>query len=121
MLQGNVVDMDSYKAIMRYNNYQHDPASKGNPMNAICSRADLAGSVMGCYDTKVTSWSWFQQQRSAIVNGPTQSHGLPPFSWSEQNGKYEHVSHTGQPKVFDFEFQDEYFSDNMQWNSYRYA
>lgn len=116
--QGTVVDMDSFKAILRYNDYKNDPISNGNPYNAICSRGDLAGKASGCYDTKVTSWSWFQQQKSSIINGPTQSHGLPPFSWKEQNGKYEDITHEGQPDVFDFDFQDEYFSDSLQWKSY---
>ena len=110
--QGGVVDMDSYKAIMRYNDYKNDPYSHGNPMNAICSRGDLAGSAGGCYDTKVTSWSWFQKSKASIINGPTQSHGLPPFSWNEQSGKYENVAHEGQLNEFNYEFQDEYFNDS---------
>lgn len=112
-----MVNMSTYKALMRYNDYKNDPISNGNPNNAICSRGDLAGSPGGCYDTKVTCWSWFQKQRSAIINGPTRSHGLPAFSWKEQNGKYEKMSHIGQPEVFDFDFQDEHFflpQDNVR-------
>lgn len=109
--QGTVVDMDSYKAIMRYNDYKNDPYSDGNPMNAICSRGDLAGSAGGCYDTKVTSWSWFQNMHASIINGPTQSHGLPAFHWDEQNGKYEDVAHEGQANLFNYDFQDEYFDE----------
>merc|ERR1712146_674972 len=54
--QTTVVDLDSFKAIMRYNDYKNDPYAKGDPYNAICSRGDLESdspSPGGCYDTKV--------------------------------------------------------------------
>ena len=53
--QATVVDMDSFKALLRSNAYQTDPYSKGDPFNAICSRGDLGGYAGGCYDTKVTT------------------------------------------------------------------
>ena len=50
-----VMDMESMKYIMRYNNYKNDSYSLGSPMNAICSRGDLLDppEAGGCYDTKV--------------------------------------------------------------------
>jgi len=39
--QGKVHDLESMKAMMRYNDFKHDPYAKGNPMSAICSRGDL--------------------------------------------------------------------------------
>lgn len=52
---GGVVDMASLRAIMRYNDYTHDPYAHGSPYAAICSRGDLAAhpSPGGCYDSKV--------------------------------------------------------------------
>ena len=38
--QGSVVDMESFKKIMRYNDYREDPYSEGNPTYAICARGD---------------------------------------------------------------------------------
>ena len=38
---GNVVDMQSFQYIMRYNDYLNDPYAMGNPFSAICSRGDL--------------------------------------------------------------------------------
>jgi hypothetical protein len=51
--QGKVVDLESFKALLRANDYNTDPYSGGNPWNAICSRGDLVGDDGGCYDTKV--------------------------------------------------------------------
>jgi hypothetical protein len=84
---------------MRYNNYFYDPYSK-SPWDAICSRGDLAsgGSPDGCYDTKVSSYSSFATQSSFVINGPTTSHDLPPFSWSQ----FPAVSHVGLPHVNNF-------------------
>ena len=38
-----VKTLDDFGALMRYNNYKHDPLSHGSPMNAIMARGDLAG------------------------------------------------------------------------------
>jgi len=100
--EGNVVDMNSMKYLMRYNEYKTDPYSEGNPGNAICSRFDLEPtnpSPSGCYDTKVTTASLSKMLISESISGPTYQ-GLPPFSWNEFPG----VVHDGQPTVFDFPF-----------------
>ena len=47
----DVTDVDSGCALIRYNNYEHDPLSMDNPMNAVSSRGDLLPNVrhsMGC-------------------------------------------------------------------------
>lgn len=73
--QGKVVDLESFKAIMRYNDYKNDPYAKGDPNKAICSRGDLSTgpSPGGCYDTKVTSYKLQAQMISQAINGPTTS------------------------------------------------
>lgn len=38
---GTVTNLNTFKAIMRYNDYKNDPYSKNDPGNAICSRFDL--------------------------------------------------------------------------------
>lgn len=63
--------------------------SLGSPMEAVCSRGDVpyAGSAWGhvdpipkgCYDGKVTNLRLALRLQSEVVNGPTTSHGLPPF------------------------------------------
>lgn len=42
--QTNVTSIESMKRMMRYNNYQVDPLSLGNPGYAIASRFDLRGT-----------------------------------------------------------------------------
>lgn len=97
---GTVVDLESFGALMRYNDYLHDPYAT-SPWDAICSRGDLAsggGSPDGCYDTKISAASLFDSFSSYVVNGPTTSHGLPPFSWAQ----YPTVSHVGLPFMNNF-------------------
>lgn len=78
-MKGKVVDMESYKQLLRYANYS-DPYAI-NPSDgsvdygaAICMRGDLghggAGSAGGCYDTKVTSYNHgFWNLSAEAVNG----------------------------------------------------
>jgi len=101
--QGSVTDLTSFQHIMRYNNFKVDPISKGSPFSAICSRGDLGTSneAFGCTDTKVTSFSLYQQGIAYIINGPTTNGGdLPPFSWSA----FPNVVHSGEPELYDFGF-----------------
>lgn len=115
--QATVVDMKSFKAIMRYNNYLKDPyaldpeTKKPNPMSAICSRGDLredSPTPGGCYDTKVTSYKFGAMElRAQAINGPSQSKGngdLPPFSWKD--AKFANRSHAGLPETYNFDFID---------------
>ena len=76
-------------------------------MWAICSRGDLrsdGSSPGGCYDTKVTSFSYgMKSLKAQAINGPSRSKGygdLPPFSWE----KFEDVVHDGLPETYDFDF-----------------
>lgn len=80
--------------------------SGGHPLASICGRGDLeseGGYPTGCYDTKVTDFQMALSMKAEVVNGPTRSHGMAPFSWSDwPQGKYMHHGH---PDVFDFEFE----------------
>jgi len=101
--QGKVVDLTSFKTIMRYNDYKNDPISKGDPGKAICSRFDLDPthpSPGGCYDTKVTNYAMFSKFQAEAINGPTTQNGLPPFAWKA----FANTSHLGLPPVYNFNF-----------------
>jgi hypothetical protein len=103
--QGTVVDMTSFRNLMRSNHYRSDPYAKGSAWNAICSRGDLANppSADGCYDGKTTNSKLIGSMQAYIVNGPTTSQGtLPPFSWTSQ---FNETSHVGQFDTFDFDWQ----------------
>ncbi|XP_030834697.1 phospholipase B-like 1 [Strongylocentrotus purpuratus] len=102
--QGKVVDMESFKKIMRFNDYKNDPYSEGDPSKSICMRGDLMTSPMpnGCYDTKVTNLAMAAKQTSFVINGPTRGDGsLPPFKWV---APFTGWSHVGLPTVYDFNF-----------------
>jgi len=100
--QCNVTDFESFKNILRSNNYKTDPYADGHPGNAICSRFDLESHAYpgGCYDTKVTSSKLVPKMVSQAINGPTTQGGLPAFDWSSFSGYF----HEGQPQVFEFDF-----------------
>ena len=115
---GSVVDMTSYKELMRYANYS-DPYARrrgggggGGDVDygaAICMRGDLAdggaGGAGGCYDTKVTSAKHgFWELTCEAVNGPSSrassaASDLPPFAWRSKD-----QNHRGLPERFDFPF-----------------
>jgi len=111
--QSTVVDLDSFKALLRYNNFKNDPYSEGDPGKSICSRFDLEQvdpGAFGCYDTKVTNYKLQKYLISHAINGPTQSHGLPAFQWTSE---FNSTDHFGQPQLYDFNFQ----VMDPQWNS----
>jgi len=114
--QGTVVDMETFKLLMRYNDflsdpYSVDPTGKPNPSYAICARGDLHwtnASADGCYDSKVTSFnSGAMQLRAKAINGPPRSreHGdLPPFTWYDR--RFSSDMHAGLPQRYVFDFID---------------
>lgn len=112
--QGTVVDMETFRLFMRYNDFLSDPYSvdhtgKPNPYYAICARGDLHwknASADGCYDSKVTSFNFGATRlRAQAINGPPSSlkhRGLPPFTWHD--GRFSGDVHTGLPHQYVFDF-----------------
>nr|XP_033791098.1 phospholipase B-like 1 [Geotrypetes seraphini] len=101
--QANVVDMESLKYIMRYNNYKADPYAEKNPCNTICCRGDLASErpeAFGCYDSKVSDVTLASQFTAFAISGPTVENGLPAFRWSSFND----TVHQGLPELYNFSF-----------------
>mmetsp|Transcript_49674 Transcript_49674/g.118319 ORF Transcript_49674/g.118319 Transcript_49674/m.118319 type:complete len:560 (-) Transcript_49674:105-1784(-) len=114
--QGKIVDMTSFKRVMRYANFS-DPYAIGEGgevdyFAAICARGDLSPTkptMSGCYDSKVTSaLKGFWNLSAEIVNGPTSvasdatggASGNPVFEWTEKAKQ----PHFGQPQKFGFDF-----------------
>jgi len=114
--QGTVVDMETFRLLMRYNNFRSDPYSvdptgKPNPSYAICSRGDLHwtnASANGCYDSKVTSFNFGATRlRAQAINGPPRSRkngDLPPFTWYDR--RFTGDMHAGLPQRYVFDFVD---------------
>eukprot|EP00906_Rhabdomonas_costata_P011186 RCo015823 len=101
-----VQTMSEMKRMIRYNNWQNDSLSQGDPSKAISSRYDLRpypkkNRAFGAKDAKASSWEMVVQQDGAmvVVNGPTTDQ-QPPFRWSQ----YPNLIHPGQPEVFDFDW-----------------
>jgi len=118
--QGSVVDMKSFKKLMRLNNYLKDSYSKGVPTLAIAARGDLnskSPDCRGATDAKVGSINDIkgkQNKKINVVAGPT-NEDLPPFDTVEsecinfQKGRYVFF---GLPKKFEYswvEFGTTYF------------
>jgi len=111
--QGKVNTIDSFKWIMRYNDWQNDPFSDGNAGNGISSRFDLVQgtnhtnpflnqAAFGGVDSKVTSFNEFQDgMKVHAQSGPTYNQQVA-FDW----GKWSGIPHYGQPELFRFGFHE---------------
>ncbi|KAM7309986.1 putative secreted protein [Ixodes scapularis] len=111
--QGKVEDVDSMTALMRYNDYTHDPVSRCNctpPYNAIyaiSSRYDLldpegsydmpnmARRAVGATDMKLTNYGMSRRLEFIAINGPTYTNdsSVPPFQWSTSGFQDLHEGH----------------------------
>lgn len=101
-----VQDVEAMKKIMRYNDYQHDPFSEGDPSKQICARRDIStatiqGRAFGCIDSKVTSYPLFQEMKAWVVSGPTNDN-QPSFDWSKTSFTDLRM---GQPDLYNFTFE----------------
>jgi hypothetical protein len=103
--QTSVVDLESFKHMMQYNNYEQDPISRGNPLFAISSRVDLDPHQPQCFgaiDGKVSSYSlWKQGAIIHAVSGPTIQQPIFAFNLTAASCS----SHVGTPDFFNFGWQ----------------
>jgi len=110
----SVVDLESMQHIMRFNDYENDPASQGDGCNSIACRGDLQANpskvgAFGALDAKISSVMLNKASstssagaRAYAILGPTQQ-DQPVFCWSTMpNG--DSYSHAGQPDCFDYEW-----------------
>lgn len=103
--QTKVKDLESYKHLMQYNDFEQDPISRGNPLFAISSRVDLdphAPQCFGAIDAKVSSYSLFKQ--GGIVHahsGPTPQQ--PTFGFNTTWSKCG--AHVGLVEQYQFGWQ----------------
>jgi len=91
------------KAIMRYNDWQHDPYALNDPGTSIASRSDLQEGGLPCcadgnIDAKMVGFEDVKAVRFEGVSGPTHDQ-QPVFEWTEA---YSGTPHYGQPKRFAF-------------------
>ena len=87
--QSKVKDIETYKNLIRYNNYSIDEFSEGKPSNTIAARYDLNRERPLCYgatDAKFASINEIKNSEKKIVHiiaGPTTNNEQPPFIWSK--------------------------------------
>ena len=121
---GKVSDMESFKKMLRYNDYVNDVLSNGNPSSTIASRRDLLikeGSIRACFgaiDVKAASINEIkgkQNKKIHIIAGPT-NENVETFEWSTSTCMSEDSvrwSHYGHVDKYDFgwvEYNTELFS-----------
>ncbi len=103
--QGLVSDLSSFQHLLRYNDYEQDPISQGNPVYAIAARGDLDPNTPGCFgalDAKVSSFSlWKSGQIVLAQSGPTMQQ--PIFEFAETAAPCG--PHVGLPEVYNFNWQ----------------
>lgn len=102
-----VVDHNTMKSIMRYNDWQTDPLSLGNSCNSISSRCDLNPpsnaaylGAFGAIDAKIADSKDVKDMKTLAVAGPTWD-SQPVFAWTEE---WDSVPHYAQMQVFDFDW-----------------
>jgi hypothetical protein len=93
--------VEDFKYVMRLNNY----SDTENYCSAIASRCDLEYNTsfpFGAVDAKVTSDTLVVNQDAWIVNGPTTTVNLPPFSWDNWP-QYSNYSQ-GLARVYNYDW-----------------
>lgn len=91
-------------ALLRYNNFEHDPLANGDPMAAVSSRADLRSTnavAFGGVDSKVVAGGAMLDTGRVNVlaqSGPTYDQ-QPDFTFT---GAFSGIVRDGVPTVFHF-------------------
>ena len=81
----------SYRNLLRYNDFQNDPLSKGDASNVIAYRGDLdtSNSCFGATDLKFTSINDIKTngtKKVYLINGPTFDQQIV-FDWTNTTCK----------------------------------
>lgn len=101
--QSKVTDMNTFKSLMRYNNWEYDPYSLGYPSYTISARNDLTGIPGNCHggiDSKLVSSRLVRDLEFVAISGPTYDQ-QPPFQWFNSRA-CQGVEHVGLPDVWRF-------------------
>ena len=111
----NVNDINSYRKLLRYNDFENDPLSKGQADNVIAYRGDLNKnpSCFGETDLKFSSIKDIKKNEGKkvyLINGPT-SDQQEPFDWSNTNCRSSNpIRYTNYGQV------DKYNFDMAEYN-----
>jgi len=112
--QNKVKDIESYKNMIRFNDYLNDEFSEGKASYSIASRYDLNENpkCFGATDAKFASINEIKNSGKKIVHiisGPTTNNGQKSFSWSKCECKFTdeiRFKVTGQVDEYNFDWID---------------
>lgn len=102
--QSKVQSLAAFESIIRYDDYQNDPLSNGDPGAAISPRHDLRttnAKAFGGIDGKVSSYTLIQENKARAQSGPTFDQ-QPVFKWSD----WPDAVNPGMPEQYDFPWID---------------
>ena len=111
----NVKDINSYRKLLRYNDFENDPLSKGQADNVIAYRGDLNKnpSCFGATDLKFTSIKDIKKNEGKkvyLINGPSFDQH-EPFDWSNTTCRDSNpIRYTNYGQV------DKYNFDMVEYN-----
>ena len=112
--QSKIVDIESLKKFIRYNNYKNDELTGNNPVGSLSARGDLLPKpqCFGAYDAKASSVKDLKGKNKKIyvVAGPTYEDELEPFVWSKQDScfKYGKNGLSDEAKYEWFEYENRF-------------
>eukprot|EP01132_Coremiostelium_polycephalum_P004173 gene4173-5223_t len=98
-----IFTIEDFQDFIRYNNWEYDPLSYGNPYYAISSRQDLdpkKPQAFGGLDAKITSSTLLYSGTVYAISGPT-TNQQPPFDWNSQDWNATHI---GMPSLWNFDW-----------------
>jgi hypothetical protein len=110
--QNKINDLSSFKKLIRYNNFQNDPLSKGNPSLAIACRNDLNTTdpdCRGAIDAKVSSIRDIKGQKKKkiyIISGPSADNQIPFDSSKATCNNQNKYKFEGLPQIFNFSWSE---------------
>ncbi len=110
--QSKVIDINSMKGLMRFNDFTQDALSKGSPKNALACRADLDPSNPSCSgatDAKLSSWKKANGKAKSvfIIAGPTTDQQTPfntKISKCLKGKSADQYTFYGLPETFNFKW-----------------
>ncbi|KAJ5074345.1 phospholipase b-related [Anaeramoeba ignava] len=93
-----VYSYETFKEMMRYNHYQDDPLSHGDPGNTIAPRYDLRVENSSCLDCKSLSYLEALNLQFSAVSSPVHKY-VPVFTFE---GKWNNFPRQGLPITWEF-------------------
>ena len=113
--QSKVNNIDTYKELIRFNDYENDEFSMNDPGYTIAARYDLRKENQTCYGATDAKFASINEIKTSgtkkvhIISGPTTSHGLKNFVWSNatcQLKNQKRFNVTGQVDEYNFDWID---------------